>query len=77
MNMIRNNWLAGVLLLSGLTACTGGLEDANVDPNKMLVGDVNPYGMFEPLLYNGGTTGRIILGTGMTNLYSLPPLRVG
>lgn len=56
MNMIRNNWLAGVLLLSGLTACTGGLEDANVDPNKMLVGDVNPYGMFEPLLYNGGTT---------------------
>lgn len=50
MKILKNSW-TGALLIAALSACTGGFEEANTDPNKMLIGDIKPYGMFEPLLY--------------------------
>ncbi len=39
--------------MSGFGAsCTHDFEEINTDPNKMNVGDLQPYGMFEALLYN-------------------------
>lgn len=32
-------------------SCTHDFEEANTDPNKMLVGELQPYGMFENLFY--------------------------
>ena len=51
MKILKNTW-AAALLITGLSACTAGFEETNIDPNQMLVGDIKPYGMFEPLLYN-------------------------
>lgn len=42
---------AGALLLGGATACTNDFEEINTDPNKMLVGNLQPYGIFEALFY--------------------------
>ena len=45
-------YIASVLLASSLsTGCTHDFEETNTDPNKMLVGDLQPYGMFENLFY--------------------------
>ncbi|MDR0667661.1 MAG: SusD/RagB family nutrient-binding outer membrane lipoprotein [Prevotellaceae bacterium] len=43
-----------VLLLTGagMGSCTGNFEEINTNPNRMLVGDITSYGMFEPILYN-------------------------
>jgi hypothetical protein len=38
-------------ILASLCACTGDFEEINTNPNKMLVGQVGGYGMFEPVLY--------------------------
>lgn len=44
--------MAATILISGLAAsCTHDFEEINTDPNKMNVGDLQPYGMFESLLY--------------------------
>jgi len=46
-------FLSAAILMSGLgTSCTHDFEEINTDPNKMNVGDLQPYGMFEALLYN-------------------------
>ncbi len=42
---------AATMLLGGTTACTHDFEEINKDPNKMLVGELQPYGMFEELFY--------------------------
>ncbi len=34
-----------------IAGCTHDFVEINTDPNKMTVGDLQPYGMFEPLLY--------------------------
>ena len=39
------------MLVASIAGCTHGFEAINTDPNKMQVGDLQPYGMFEPLLY--------------------------
>lgn len=39
------------LLASSLAGCTHDFEEINTDPNKMQIGELQPYGMFEPLLY--------------------------
>ncbi|MDE7442826.1 MAG: SusD/RagB family nutrient-binding outer membrane lipoprotein [Muribaculaceae bacterium] len=46
---------AGAAALCGLLACTQDFEEINTDPNKVLVGQQSPYGMFEKLLYDGAT----------------------
>jgi hypothetical protein len=43
------------IIMAGLYSCTGDFEEINTNPNKMLVGQVNAYGMFEPVLYNSAT----------------------
>lgn len=42
---------AAVLGGAFLSGCTHDFEETNTDPNKMLVGDLQPYGMFENLFY--------------------------
>jgi hypothetical protein len=41
-----------IMLGTGIASCTGNFEEINTNPNRMLVGDITPYGMFEPVLYN-------------------------
>lgn len=45
---------AGCLVAGSLlaTACTTDFEDINTNPNKMVVGDIQPANVFEPLLYD-------------------------
>lgn len=44
---------SAVMLAAGMFAgCTHDFEETNTDPNKMLVGDLQPYGMFENLFYS-------------------------
>ena len=56
------SWIIGVLSLSlwslclGLSGCTANFEETNTDPNNMLVGQVNPYSLFEPILYGSANT---------------------
>lgn len=46
-------YLASAVVLSGsLLSCTHDFEEINTDPNKMNVGDLHPYGMFEQLFYS-------------------------
>lgn len=40
------------LVLGSLYSCTGKFEELNTNPNKTLVGMIQPSGMFEPILYN-------------------------
>ena len=44
-----------IVLASALSAagCTGDFEDINSDPNNIIVGDIEPANMLEPLLMNG------------------------
>ncbi len=42
------------LILYSLTSCTNNFEEINTNPNKLLVGDINAYNCFEPLLYGLG-----------------------
>lgn len=48
------------LLILGVVAaaacsCTLNFEEINTNPNRTVVGMISPYGMFEPILYWGGT----------------------
>lgn len=45
---------AGCLVAASLlaTACTTNFEELNSNPNKMVVGDIQPANVFEPLLYD-------------------------
>lgn len=53
-----NNHILGLtlatLLSTGLTSCTNDFVEANTNPNTMVVGDLNPYGMFEAAFYTFG-----------------------
>ena len=40
------------LVLGSLYSCTGNFEEINTNPNRTLVGMIQPSGMFEPILYN-------------------------
>jgi hypothetical protein len=40
------------LVLGSLWSCTGDFEEINTNPNKTLVGMIQPSGLFEPILYN-------------------------
>jgi hypothetical protein len=42
----------GLILLGALYSCTKDFEDINTNPNRTLVGMIQPAGMFEPILYN-------------------------
>ncbi len=42
------------LILCCLVSCTRNFEEINTNPNKLLVGEVNAYNCFEPLLYGIG-----------------------
>lgn len=46
-----NKILTGMLLGCSLLSCTHNFEEINTDPNKMLVGDLQPYGLFEQMFY--------------------------
>lgn len=53
MNLKSKIIISSVLLMSGFgVSCSHDFEEINTDPNKMNVGDLEPYGMFESLLYN-------------------------
>lgn len=41
-------------LIAPMSACTDGFEELNINPNTMLVGQLNPYGTFEAMLYGYG-----------------------
>lgn len=52
--MKRLNKIFGIGLAALLmTACTSEFEEINTNPNSTALGAITPYGMFEPLLYNG------------------------
>ena len=40
------------LVLGSLYSCTGNFEEINTNPNRTLVGMIQPSGLFEPILYN-------------------------
>jgi hypothetical protein len=40
------------LVLGSLWSCTSNFEEINTNPNRTLVGMIQPSGMFEPILYN-------------------------
>lgn len=46
----------GSLMLIPLSGCTNDFEEINTDPNKIVVGQMTPYNMFESLLYGGANT---------------------
>ena len=52
-HILKNITLTGVavMALGGLYSCTQDFEDINTDPNKLVVGQLTPYNMFESLLY--------------------------
>lgn len=54
-NYIFRIFIAGGILASAsaLTGCTDDFEKINTDPNKIVVGQVQAYNMFEPMLYDG------------------------
>ncbi len=39
------------LAAAGLSSCTNDFEETNKNPNTMVVGDIDPYSLFEPLIY--------------------------
>ncbi len=39
------------LAAAGLGSCTNDFENTNKNPNTMEVGDIDPYSLFEPLIY--------------------------
>ena len=55
------------MLLGGTTACTHDFEEINKDPNKMLVGELQPYGMFEELFYGMAVSRQTTPMPGTTN----------
>lgn len=48
--------VAGALMGGSMVSCTNDFESINTDPNKMPLGDLNPYGVFEATFY--GMTNR-------------------
>lgn len=48
--------IAATVLMLVQTGCTQDFEEINKDPNKIVVGDVSPYNMFENLLWGGAST---------------------
>ena len=54
MNIIYKKLLLMLLPVSALltAGCTHDFEKTNTDPNKMNVGELQPYGMFENLFYS-------------------------
>ncbi|MDE7443969.1 MAG: SusD/RagB family nutrient-binding outer membrane lipoprotein, partial [Muribaculaceae bacterium] len=44
----------GMLVATASTSCVHDFEDINVNPNTMLVGELNPYGVFEAMFYGFG-----------------------
>lgn len=46
---------AAMALASMAGGCTNDFEEINKDPNKIVVGDVSPYNMFENLLWGGAS----------------------
>lgn len=52
-NKSKIYFAASLIMLSGVCGgCTHDFEETNTDPNKMLVGELQPYGMFESLFYS-------------------------
>lgn len=47
--------LSASLVLLGAVSCTLNFEDLNTNPNKITVGQVKAYNVFEPLLYSTGS----------------------
>ena len=53
---MRNIRLLGAsLVLMGAVSCTLNFEDLNTNPNKITVGQVKAYNVFEPILYSTGS----------------------
>lgn len=48
---IYTGLIAAMIALAGMCSCTDDFEKTNTDPNKMNVGELKPYGMFENLFY--------------------------
>lgn len=42
-----------ITAIVALAGCTENFEEINTDPNRVVVGQVTPYNMFEKLLYDG------------------------
>lgn len=51
---LKNKLYISAAIFMGVmgASCTHDFEEINTDPNKMNVGDLQPYGMFESLLYS-------------------------
>ena len=47
---------AAIALTAIATSCTGDFEETNVNPNTLLVGQLQPYSVFEPNLYTAAKT---------------------
>lgn len=48
--------LLSAIVAGSVAACTTDFEEINTNPNTMLVGDLNPYGVFEAMFYGYGNT---------------------
>lgn len=46
--------VAGSLLACSTVSCTNDFEEINTDPNKLPIGDLNAYGVFEAMFYGMG-----------------------
>lgn len=44
------------LAAAGLSSCTNDFEDTNKNPNTLVVGDIDPYSLYEPLIYKSAKT---------------------
>lgn len=44
--------IASVVFIGFISACTKNFEEINTNPNRTLVGMIQAYNMFEPILYN-------------------------
>lgn len=54
--IFKSAGMLGLAAMLSLGACTHDFEEINTDPNKIVVGQMSPYNMFENLLYQGANT---------------------
>ena len=47
---------SAALALMSVSSCTSDFEETNTNPNTLLVGQLQPYTVFEPNLYTAAKT---------------------
>ena len=56
MKIANHIFKAGITVVAAaiMASCTHNFEEINTNPNTMVLGDLNPYGVFEATFYNFG-----------------------